>query len=138
MGLVILWLAMGIVSAIIASSKNRNGFGYFLLGLLLGPLGVIIALAMSKLPGYHETESGRLALKTAKKCPECAELVQFEAKVCRYCRHEFPQVKAVNYSAASIPERRDGLPGWAIALLICAGFLAVSYMAEYFGINLNQ
>lgn len=33
--------------------------------------------------------------RSLKRCPRCAELVQVDAKVCRYCRHAFaPSTRA--------------------------------------------
>ena len=46
--LFLLWLSFGIISAAIAANKGRSGCGWFVLGLLLGPLGIILALVVSK------------------------------------------------------------------------------------------
>jgi uncharacterized protein UPF0547 len=43
------------------------------------------ATAMKRMVG--DVEGG-------KKCPACAEMVQGEAKVCRYCGHQFETVEA--------------------------------------------
>jgi len=39
---VIIWLICGFGCAAIASSKNKSAFGWFFLGVLLGPLGILI------------------------------------------------------------------------------------------------
>ncbi len=47
----------GIVTAIIASSKGRNAFGWFFVGLLLGIFGIIL---IACLPATPERESARV------------------------------------------------------------------------------
>jgi hypothetical protein len=39
----VLWLLFAIFSMAIASAKNRSGIGWFLVGLLFGPFGLLVA-----------------------------------------------------------------------------------------------
>lgn len=47
-GIVIIWLICGIISAFIASMKGRSGIGWFFVGFLLGPIGVIITAVVKR------------------------------------------------------------------------------------------
>ncbi|EGR0319993.1 hypothetical protein FDM49_18750, partial [Vibrio cholerae] len=47
-GIGIFWVLCGIISAVSASNKGRSGFGWFIIGLLLGPIGVVLSLVVSK------------------------------------------------------------------------------------------
>ena len=46
MVLLIIWIFFGICAVKVASDKGRSGFGWILLGVLLGPFGLIIALLL--------------------------------------------------------------------------------------------
>jgi len=48
MEIVLLWLLFGVFSAMIASGKNRSTAGWFFVGILFGPFGLLVA-AMPKL-----------------------------------------------------------------------------------------
>jgi len=69
MEFVVPFILCGITAAVIGSKKSSGGTG-FLLGLFLGPFGILIAIFMRG---------------NQKQCPACAELVHPDAKICKHC-----------------------------------------------------
>lgn len=87
------WFFCGIIAAGIASDKGNDGCGGFIVGVLFGPLGILIVAVAPVNPTYAEQQKklllGRQALAgELRKCPYCAEYVKREAMVCRYCGRE--------------------------------------------------
>jgi hypothetical protein len=76
-------LFCGVISAMVARGKGRSGCGWFVIGVLLGPLGLIASFVI----GADKEGLERKQLRSGKlvKCPQCAELIKAEAKVCRHC-----------------------------------------------------
>ena len=116
MSFLIVWIVCGIVAAMIGSGKGATGSGFFL-GLILGPLGILIAIFMKgnrrKCPSCHEVIDptamkcpkcqadltpkdapvlidGEVSVENeTKKCPACAEQIKLEAIKCRFCGQDF-------------------------------------------------
>ncbi len=101
----IIWLGCGIAAGHIHQQRGRSMETGFWAGVLLGPLGVLLALVSKPDPAGLE----RAALSGGKrKCPSCAELVQAEAKVCRYCQRDLPPL-----DVAEAPQPQTPPAGWS-------------------------
>lgn len=98
MGFAVLWLGLAIAAGVIASSKGRSGFGYFILGLLLPLIGVLIAIGVPSVKPVnivvpHPAPSEASLQSPTKRCVDCAEEIQLAAKLGRFCRTEQPPLK---------------------------------------------
>ena len=69
-----------------AFRKGRSYQVFFWLSILLNPVitGLIVAVISPARVGEDRGES-----TPSKQCPRCAEDIRLEAKVCRFCGHEF-------------------------------------------------
>jgi hypothetical protein len=67
-----LWGLFGIVAAIIGARKGE-GFTMFVVGVLLGPFGILIAI---------------FSQGNRKTCPHCRELIHEDATVCSHCQRD--------------------------------------------------
>lgn len=81
-GIIAVWVVCAFIGAALLESSGRAGLG-FVLGLLLGPIGLIIAAIMRLEKPQTSTESVDHA--DERKCPDCAEWVKAEARRCRFC-----------------------------------------------------
>jgi len=81
------WLLTAAIGAALGATKGRSNEG-FALGLLLGPIGLIIALLLPAKP-----------MAGARRCPLCRETVADDATVCPHCQREIGT--AFNVTCAS-------------------------------------
>lgn len=82
MGVAALWIVFAVVIGIGASARGRSGFGWFLLALVLSPL---IAFVLLVLLPVVKPDGAVAKPSTHVKCPDCAELVLNDARVCKHC-----------------------------------------------------
>jgi hypothetical protein len=86
--LLFIWLGFAIVVGIAAAHRGRKGAAWLLLAVVTSPL--IAGLLVLVLPDPNKERQQQELLKTARKCPLCAELVRREAIVCKHCGRDLP------------------------------------------------
>jgi hypothetical protein len=50
------WFTLSLVTAGIAQGKNRSGLGWWFIGVLLGPLALLLLLALDRVPDLNAME----------------------------------------------------------------------------------
>jgi len=88
MGLLIvgvLWFFAFIGTPIVASNKNRNALGWFVLALLIGIFAFFLILLLPALPDASVINAERT---NTKECPHCRLRVPWNASTCRYCQRD--------------------------------------------------
>lgn len=85
----VLWFLCAFAAGLIAQMKRRGAFRWFIVGLVLGPVGTLLALGQDT----TDAEQRRRALNgdqssIYRPCPECGEVVRRTAQVCPICQRD--------------------------------------------------
>lgn len=90
MDLLLLYIFLCIIVGAWAGGLGRNGFGWFVLTLIISPLFAAIALLIVGRPA--NSAINRVVVESPDyngddyvDCPECAEPVRHAARRCRHC-----------------------------------------------------
>lgn len=96
MEVVVLWVAFGLLCAVIAPGRGRSGFAWFLLGFAFGPFGLIALLALGRVDDVPLATGPAEHSHDTRACPWCAETIKIAAVVCKHCGRdvEAPQPAA--------------------------------------------
>ena len=88
--LIIVALILAFIPAFIASYKGRSFTLWYFYGFMLFLVALIHSICIST------SEKALCERGELKKCPFCAEYVKKEAKVCKHCGKELPEVLPID------------------------------------------
>lgn len=84
------WIGFAVLVTIIAIARGRNPWIWALYAFLLWPVALVHVLVT---PGdVTKVEARKIEKNENRKCTFCAELIRPEAKVCRYCHRDLPEL----------------------------------------------
>ena len=85
---IIIWIACGIGTAVLAASKNRDPFGWFLIGAAGGFIALIVAAGINTRPTIERGVRPAVARAQAGCCRSCGDELDRHAEhgECRTCR----------------------------------------------------
>jgi len=113
------WILFGIGVGILAGSWGRSAFLWFIIALVASPLlSALLLLALGKQEGEGQgKQSGGSAggfdpKQHHKQCPDCAERIKLQARVCRYCGNEFSEDVVKEQVREKIEEEVPEAPPW--------------------------
>lgn len=87
MEFVVFWLVGAVIVGIIAGSRGRTGFGWFVLSLVFSPLLMgILVLALGNPKERKAALADVPTPSTHVRCPDCREFVLKDARKCKHCQ----------------------------------------------------
>lgn len=81
MTLLLFWFGVAVVTGVVASSKGRTGFGWFLLGACFSLLALLLVALLPSIKRDPLAPSP----ETHVRCPDCREMVYKDARKCKHC-----------------------------------------------------
>lgn len=87
----IFWIICGIAASYVAKQKGKAAWAWFVVGIILGPLALLMVGLSPAAPAKVNSHSAYTQPEPAqRKCPFCAEDIKFEAIVCKHCGRDVP------------------------------------------------
>ncbi|MFQ5596672.1 MAG: zinc ribbon domain-containing protein [Nitrospiria bacterium] len=79
-------ILVGLVTAIVAQSKGRSFWGWWIYGALFPPFALLYALFLKRDDAAIQRQKQKKALI---QCPNCREMIPPHAKRCKHCNKVF-------------------------------------------------
>ena len=83
---VLLSVALGVMTALVARGKGRSVIGWWLYGMLTPPIGLFHAMLVAPKRAARKAKGA----SAMRRCPYCAEAIKPELDVCPECWRVLP------------------------------------------------